>query len=160
MKRVKSQKSKQFYLLRNVTKNRGYSALIFLLDFWRPAHSRRGQNFDYNTLPALLSRKKLRKYCTKNYPEISAIFFEIMLAFLGGVWYYNIVKRKGNKKSSKKKKIKNLLTKHFKCVIMNTRNEDNSFWNLGSDTWQRLAPTESESTKKNKEKKSKKFLTK
>ena len=36
-----------------------------------------------------------------------------MLAFLGGVWYYNIVKRKGNKKFSKKKKNKKPLDKAF-----------------------------------------------
>lgn len=31
-----------------------------------------------------------------------------MLAFFNGVWYYNIVKRKGNKKTSKKKNKKPL----------------------------------------------------
>jgi hypothetical protein len=37
-------------------------------------------------------------------PKLVQYFFEIMLAICGEVWYYNSVKRKGNKKSSKKKK--------------------------------------------------------
>nr|DAE79730.1 MAG TPA: hypothetical protein [Caudoviricetes sp.] len=60
----------------NITKNRGYSALIFLLDFWRPAHSRRGQNFDYNTLPALLSRKNYENIAQKIIPKLVQYFLK------------------------------------------------------------------------------------
>jgi len=64
--------------------------------------SRRAEFRLYHTAHHLSRENIAQKQARKN-PEISVIFFEKTLAIWGEVWYYNIVKRKGNKNPQEKK---------------------------------------------------------